>query len=321
MQGKVHDDTMAAVYVGIDVCKERLDVYLHPLGERFAVANDGGGWRRLRCRLGELAPALVVMEATSKYHRAVHRRLDSARIPVAVVNPLRARLFAEARGRLGKTDAIDARMLSLMAEQLSPEPTTPLSPAAEALQELARARAAAVAEKTAIGQRRGIAATAFLRRELTAMHASLERHIARLEAEIDRIVAADPDLARRREVLLSIPGIGPVTTLTLIAGLGELGRCSDKQVASLAGLAPHPQDSGARQGQRRTGGGRSELRSSLYMAAVAAIRANPDLKTFHQRLTDNGKPFKVAITAVMRKLLILANSLIAQNRTWTPMHA
>jgi transposase len=321
MQGKVHDDAMTAVYVGIDVCKERLDVYLHPLGERLAVANDAGGWRHLKRRLASLAPVLVVMEATSKYHRAVHRRLDSAAIPVAVVNPLRARLFAEARGRLGKTDAIDARMLALMAEQLSPHPTAPLSPAAEALQELARARACAVAEKTAIGQRRDVAATAFLRRELAARHAGLKRHIARLEAEIDRIIAADPDLARRREVLLSIPGIGPVTAITLIAGLGELGRCSDKQVASLAGLAPHPKDSGSTQGQRRTGGGRSELRSNLYMAALAAIRANPDLKAFHKRLTGNGKPFKVAITAVMRKLLILANSLIAQNRTWTPTPA
>ena len=321
MQGKVHAGAMAAVYAGIDVSKERLDVYIHPLGERMAVANDAGGWRHLQRRLASLAPALVVMEATSKYHRPVHRRLASVRIPVAVVNPLRARLFAEACGRLGKTDAIDARMLALMAEQCLPEPRAPLGPAAEALQELARARAAAIAERTAIGQRRGIAATAFLRRELAARHASLERHIARLEAEIDRIIAADPDRARRREVLLSIPGIGPVTAITLIAGLGELGQCSDKQVASLAGLAPHPKDSGARQGQRRTGGGRSELRSSLYMAALAAIRFNPDLKAFHQRLTGNGKPFKVATTAVMRKLLILANSLIAQNRTWTPMPA
>lgn len=318
MQGKVHAGAMSAVYVGIDVSKERLDVYIHPLGECLAVANDAGGWRHLRRRLGALAPALVVMEATSKYHRAIHRRLDAAQIPVAVVNPLRARLFAEATGRLGKTDAIDSRMLALMAERLAPRPTAPLSPEAEAVQELARARAAAVAEKTAIGQRRDVAAIAFLRRELTARHNSLERHIARLEAEIDRIVAADPDMARRREVLLSVPGIGPITAITLIAGLGELGHLSDKQVASIAGLAPHPRDSGQRQGLRRTGGGRAWLRSSLYMAAVAAIRANPDLKAFHQRLMDNGKPFKVAITAVMRKLLVLANSLIAQNRTWSP---
>jgi len=318
MQGKVHDDAMAAVYAGVDVCKERLDVYIHPLGERMAVANDVGGWRCLQRRLARLPVALVVMEATSKYHRSVHRRLDAAAIPVAVVNPLRARLFAEARGRLGKTDAIDARMLALMAEQLAPRPTTPLSPEAEAVQELVRARVAAVAEKTAIGQRREVTATPFLRRELAARRASLERHIARLEAEIDRVIAADPDMARRKAVLLSIPGIGPVTAATLIAGLGELGSLSDKQVASIAGLAPHPRDSGAHQGQRRTGGGRSWLRSSLYMAAVAAVRSNPDLKAFHQRLIDNGKPFKVAITAVMRKLLILANSLITQNRTWTP---
>jgi transposase len=229
--------------------------------------------------------------------------------------------FAEACGRLGKTDAIDARMLALMAEQLSPPPTAPLSPAAEAIQELARARAAAVAERVAIGQRRDVAVTAFLRRELAARHALLERHIARLEAETNRIIAADPDLARRQAVLQSIPGIGPVTAATLIAGLSELGRLSDKQIASIAGLAPHPRDSGPRHGQRRTGGGRSWLRSSLYMAALAAIRTNLDLKAFHQRLRDNGKPPKVAITAVMRKLLILANSLIAQNRTWSPTAA
>jgi transposase len=317
MQGKVHAGAMAAVYVGIDVSKERLDVYLHPLGERLAVANDAGGWRHLRYRLAGLGTVRVVMEATSKYHRSVHRRLHAGAIPVAVINPLRARLFAEARGQLGKTDVIDARMLALLAEQLAPDPTAPLSPAAEALQELVRARATAVAERTAAGQRRALATTAFLRRELARAVAALERHIARLEAEIDRLIAADPDLARRKAVLRSIPGIGPVTANTLIADLAELGRCSDKQIASIAGLAPHPRDSGARQGQRRTGGGRASLRSSLYMAAVAALRSNPDLKAFHQRLSDKGKPFKVAITAVMRKLLILANSLIAQNRTWS----
>lgn len=318
MQGKAHAEAMAAVYVGIDVSKGRLDVYFHPLGDRLAVANDAGGRRHLVRRLRLLGPVRVVMEATSKYHRAVHRRLDSARIPAAVVNPLRARLFAEACGQLGKTDSIDARMLALMAEQLAPEPTAPPSRAAEALQELVRARAAAVAEKTAVGQRHNVAGTAFLRRELARAIASLERHIARLEAEVERIIAADPDLARRQALLRSIPGIGPVTANTLVADLTELGQCSDKQIAALAGLAPHPRDSGSRQGQRRTGGGRASLRSSLYMAAVAAIRFNPDLKAFHQRLTDNGKPFKVAITAVMRKLLILANSLITQNRTWSP---
>jgi transposase len=316
MQDKVHVDAMAAVYAGIDVCKEHLDVYLHPLGESFAVANDPGGWRHLRRRLGGLNIVQVVMEATSKYHRAVHRRLDAAAIAVAIVNPLRARLFAQACGTLAKTDAIDARMLALMAERLSPDPTPPPTQIVEAVQELTRARGAAVAERVAIGHRRETATTAFLRAELSRRLAALDRHIVRLEAQTDRLIAADPVMARRQVVLRSIPGIGPVAATALVAGLDELGRISSKQVASIAGLAPVACDSGPRQGTRRIRGGRAFLRPPLYMAALSAIRANPDLRRFHQRLKDHGKPPKVALTAVMRKLLVLANTLVAENRTW-----
>jgi transposase len=293
MQGKAHVDAMAAVYVGIDVCKARLDIYLHPCGERFAVTNDAGGWRCLRRRLSDYAIAVAVMEATSKYHRAVHRHLDAVGIRVAVVNPLRARLFAEACGALAKTDAIDARMLALMGAQLDPVGTPPVSPAAEALDELVRARSAAVDERVALNNRHGVSATPFLRAEL----------------------------ARRVRILRSIPGIGPVNAATLCAGLNELGHIDGKQVAALAGLAPFASDSGPKHGHRRIRGGRPHLRRALYMAALSAIRFNPDLKRFHANLIGNGKPPKVAITAVMRKLLVLANALITQNRSWSPRTA
>jgi transposase len=321
MQGKVHVDAMAAVYVGIDVCKERLDIYLHPSGERFSVANDAGGWRCLRRRLAQLPVALAVLEATSKYHRAVHRRLHGAGIAVALVNPLRSRLFAQACGKLAKTDAIDARMLALMGAQLALPASPPPPEELEALQELARARASAVTERVALANRLEVAAHPALRRELRGRLRALDGHLARLDRLVEAHIAEHPALAARGAILRSIPGIGPVATTELLANLDALGRADARQIAALAGLAPVACDSGPHRGMRHIRGGRPHLRKALYMAALAAARCNPDLKRFHQRLRDNGKPPKVAITAVMRKLLVLANSLIAQNRNWTPSPA
>ena len=318
MQGKVHVDAMAAVYVGIDVCKERLDVYLHPAGERFAVANDAGGWRSVRRRLAALPVAMAVLEATSKYPRAVHRRLAAVQVPVAVVQPLRARLFAQACGMLAKNDAIDARMLALMGARLELAATPPPPAEVEALAELARARTAAVADRTATANRLATSVHPAVRRELANELRCHDRRIARYERIIAAHIAAHPGLAARCAILRSIPGIGTVTATELLANLDVLGRADDKQIAALAGLAPFARDSGHQHGPRRIGGGRAHLRKALYMAALTAARFNPDLKRFHQRLRDAGKPPKVAITAVMRKLIVLANHLITQHRTWTP---
>lgn len=318
MQGKVQpEDAMTAVYVGIDVCKERLDVYIHPVGKSFAVANDAGGWRRLKRELARYRVERMVMEATSKYHRAAHRSLAAAGLAVAVVNPLRARLFAEACGALAKTDKIDARMLALMAHCLDPAATPPARQAVEMLQELARARTAAIAERVAIGLRRDISVSPFLRAELARRRRALDTHVARLEAEIQRIVAADPILLRRQTILRSIPGFGPVAVIAILSSLDEIGTLDAKQAAALAGLAPFAADSGPRNGSRRIRGGRPDLRSALYMAALSACRYNPDLKTFYQRLVDSGKAKKVALIAVARKLVILANTLVSQDRPWT----
>ena len=167
-----------------------------------------------------------------------------------------------------------------------------------------------------LANRRSTTIVPFLRSELARRTRSLDTHIRRLETEIDRLIAADPLLCARRTILRSIPGIGPVTAATLIAGLDELGRLDAKQIAALVGLAPFAYDSGPKLGHRHIRGGRPHLRRPLYMAALSAIRSNPDLRRFHQRLKDCGKPAKVAITAVMRKLLVLANSLVARNRQW-----
>lgn len=326
MQGKVSLEPSAEVpvYIGIDVCKDWLDVHLHPLGRRLRVANDRDGLKALKRALRPHAVALVVMEATGKYHRLAHRTLHAGGLRVAVVNPLRARLFAEATGTLAKTDAVDARLLAILGEGLAPGATAPAPEAMDALRELVRARTAATAEATALVNRRHASQVPFLKRELKRRIDSLRRHGARLTAEIDRRIAADAVLARRRVILTSIPSVGPVVATTLLADLAELGDCSAKGVALLAGLAPIACDSGERTGERHIKGGRPTVRTALYMAALSAARRNPDLAAFYKRLRNAGKKPKVALVAVMRKLAILANTLIRNDRPWqttAPKHA
>ena len=260
------------------------------------------------------------MEATGKFHRQAHRTLHAAGLAVAVVNPLRARLFAEAVGQLAKTDRLDARMLALMAQTLEPSALAPAPEALEALQELARARAAAKAEETALSNRRGASQTAFLKAELGRRLKVLAGHVERLDAEIERRLGADPALKRRYDILITIPGVGPVAAVALVIGLPELGACSAKAAALLAGLAPLARDSGAKAGERHIWGGRAFVRTGLYFAAVAAARCNPQLRDDYKRLRDAGKKAKVAITAIMRKLVVLANVLIKEDRPWKPIH-
>ncbi len=320
MQGKVLSEPNAtpAVYAGIDVCKEWLDVYVHPAGQSFRVTNDNGGLRRLKRQLGSLAVRRAIMEATSKYHRAAQRSLHEAGLVVAVVNPLRARLFAEACGQLAKTDKIDARLLALMGVALDPAETAPASPAMEALQEMVGARSAASAERTALINRLATLQNPFLRAELKRRLKALHSHIMRLEAETGRLISADPTLARRYTILMSVPGIGPATAASLLAGLAEMGTLNAKQAAMLTGLAPVAHDSGPRLGRRAIKGGRKGVRNALYMAALSASRYNRDLAVFATRLRKAGKPAKVILVAVMRKLVVMANALITQDRIWSP---
>lgn len=318
MQGKAETPPVTAIHVGIDVSKSHLDACFHPLGAHMRVSNDTDGHRRLAERLAGFDVQLVLMEPTSIYHRGIHRRLHGEGLPVALINPLRARLFAKAEGTLAKTDAIDAATLARMAESLKPAPVPPPSKQQEALQELVSARRAAVAERIALGNRREAAGDAFLKRELAARLRSLARHIERLETRIKALVQADPLIARRDRILRSIPGIGPVTAQTLHAQLHELGNITARQVAALAGLAPFARDSGTIHGKRRILGGRSDLRAALYMAALVASRRNPDMQRFYKTLVARGKAAKIALTAVARKLVILANTLVSQNREWTP---
>ena len=323
MQGKApsQQSVKARVTVGIDVCKARLDVYIHPLGKRLVLANDAAGLKQLKKALAGCDVAVVVMEATGKFHRLAHRSLHDGGFKVAVVNPSRSRKFAEAIGALAKTDGIDARVLAIMGESLNPASVEPQPELMETLQELVRGRDGFVAEKVAVGNKIAASKSPVLIGELNRQSRAIEKAVENLEAEIMRLIRADPLLARRFEILTSIPGVGVVAATALIAGLNEIGQLSSKQAAMMVGLAPIARDSGQRQGAREIRGGRAHVRTALYMPANSAARHNPQLKTFYERLIACGKLPKVAITAVMRKLLVLANTLVRENRLWQPKHA
>lgn len=318
MQGKETPEqaTSAKSNVGIDVSKAWLDVHVLPAGQTRRVANSREGIHQLKRWLGRFELALVVLEATGKWHRPTHRSLHASGIPVAVVDPYRARMFAKAQGVLAKTDRLDARLLAQFAAVMNPVRRPPRAEALETLGELVRARDSVVAEQTALQNQQASANGKFLIRHLTRRIARADKDIAALEREIHRQIQADPVLTRRYTILTSIPGCGFVTAITLIACMTELGTCTVRQAAMLAGLAPVADDSGERQGVRVIWGGRPALRRALYLAALSAKRFNADMKTVYDRLRANGKEPKLAIIAVARKLVILANTLLAQDRTW-----
>ena len=323
MQGKVSPEpnAQARVYVGIDTCKAWLDVYVHPIGLAFRVPNSYEGLKQLKRRLTGLVVVLIVMEATGKLHREAYRNLTDSGHAVAVVNPLRSRLFAEALGQLAKTDKVDARMLALMGAMLEPKAKPPAPETIETFQGLVRGREAFVQQRTALLNQLGDAKATFLKQQIRRQIRTIEAAIKRLQKEIMRIVKADPGLARRYEILVSIKGIGPVTAVAILANFPEIGTCNAKQSAMLAGLAPIANDSGDRAGARSIKGGRAGLRTGIYMAAVSAASSNPGLKAFYDRLVAAGKLPKVALTAVMRKLIVLANTLIREDRLWKPTYA
>jgi transposase len=322
MQGKMTSvKARIAVYAGIDVCKAWLDVYLHPIGRSFRVPNSEEGCERLTLEFTSADAGLIVMEATGKLHRLAHRALSAAGFAVAIVNPYRSRRLADALGQLAKTDSIDARLLALFGEAIGPEPAPAPAKSLVELQELVLARQAAKACETALKNQIKAAASPVLKSLLESQLNAHGQLIAGLEAAIRALLAEDSGLKRRSGLLASIKGIGPIAAVTLAACLPELGTLAGGQIAALAGVAPMNCDSGEMRGQRRIKGGRAHVRNALYMAAVTASRCNPDLKAFYERLRAAGKPAKLALTAVMRKLVLLANTLIRENRHWSPKHA
>lgn len=320
MQGKEvsEQETKAKSSVGIDTSKYWLDAHVIPAEQRLRVANTCDGIRKLKRWLSRFDVELVVIEASGKWHRHTHRSLAASGVAVAVVDPFRVRMFAKAQGVFAKTDRLDARVLAQFAAIMAP-PVRP--PAPEALAELAElvvARLSTVEAQTALKNQLSAAEGRFLKRQLESRIARAGKDIAALEREILRRIKADEGLARRYAILTSIPSFGFVVAATLIACLAELGSATAKQIGMLAGLAPIADQSGERDGIRVIWGGRASVRRILYLAAVTAARCHGDMKAFYQRLKANGKPPKVAIIAIARKLVVLANTLISEDRSWQP---
>ncbi|WP_282611132.1 IS110 family transposase [Pelagibius sp. Alg239-R121] len=307
------------VYGGIDVGKTRLDVHIYPTGKAFSVTNDKTGLRQLGWWLMSHGPELIVVEATGRYHRLAHRYLHDAGFSIAILNPYRTRKFADTLGKLAKTDAIDAGVLAQFAAIIQPDAVKPPACFLEALRDLVAARRQICDEVIVLKQRLGETSHTLALRQIKSRLKICCRHQKALETEIHRQIALDPALARWFRLLMSLPGVGFVTAAVLIAELEELGQANAAQIAALVGVAPMNRDSGMWRGKRSIHGGRKTVRNVLYMAALSAMRLNPDLAAFYGRLRATGKTFKTAIVAVMRKLVILANTLIRENREWTPV--
>jgi transposase len=306
-------------FVGIDVSKAHLDSAIRP-GTK-AVArdpNDPAGIAALVSRLKPLAPTLVVVEATGGLELPLVAALQVAKVPVAAINPRQARDFAKASGRLAKTDRIDAEALAHFAEAIRPEARPMPSAEVQALDALLSRRQQLLEMRVMESNRLGACADSTVRAGLERHLSWLETEVAEADTRLAEAVKASPAWKEKDELLQSIPGLGPVSSLTLLAALPELGSLEGGKIAALVGLAPFADDSGTRRGGRHVRGGRAAVRRILYLAALSAVRYNPALKAFRDRLSARGKKPKVILTAVARKLLVIANAVIRTGLPWDP---
>ncbi len=303
------------VFVGVDVSKARLDVEIWPAGERFQVANDREGRADLVRRLRRRGVEAIGLEASGGYERDALRALLDAGLPARRVNPLRVRQFALACGVLAKNDRLDAAAIARFVATVPQRPVEP-NPAAERLAELVTARRQLREELTRAENQAEHTVQPMLKRLSKRRADRLRADILLLDKAIDQAVADDPELARKNDLLRSVPGVGPVFAHTLLALMPELGRLSNRQAAALLGAAPYDCDSGQMKGQRRIFGGRRAVRDVAYMAAMVAGAHNPALKAFRQRLLDAGKRPKVVLVAIMRKLITILNAILRDNTPW-----
>lgn len=307
------------IVIGIDVSKHEFSVAVYPAGTAWTSATTVAAIDGLVERLRTVAPQLIVLEATGGYEWGLAGACATAGLPVAIVNPRQVRAFAQALGRPAKTDAIDATVLALFGARVHPEARAVPDAATQALAGLITRRRQLLEMLGAERQRLAQALpTGPVTRDLRTHIRWLERRLADVDDEIGTAIQASPVWRVHDDLLRTVPGIGPTTARTLLAELPELGRLDRRAIAALVGVAPFNCDSGQHRGRRRIAGGRAAVRAGLYMAALTASRRNPSLTVFYRRLRARGKPAKVALVAVMRKLLTILNAMIKQRTPWNP---
>jgi transposase len=302
------------MYVGIDVSAAQLDVAVYE-GPIRSHRNDASAIAGLVAELRGAGATLVVLEATGVYHRAVTSALVAAHVPVAVVNPRQVREFARSTGQLAKTDRLDAAILARFAAVVRPPPRPVPDAATQELVALLERRRQLVEMLTAEKNRLAVARPS-VRPSVQQMIRVLEQAIGSAEDDVDRWIRESPVWRAQEDLLRSVPGVGPQTARLLLAELPELGRLTRREIAALVGVAPLACDSGTLRGRRRCWGGRAHIRAVLYMAAVTGVRHNPVIRTCYRRLRAAGKPAKVALTACMRRLLVILNAMTKTQQRW-----
>ena len=315
------NETIVEKFVGIDVSKSTLDVRIEPSVQALHVAYDEAGIRQVVSRLKELAPALIVMEATGGLEVRIATELAGKGLPVAVINPRQARDFAKATGRLAKTDQVDAAVLAASAKAVRPQARPLKDSDTRALDDMVSRRRQLVGMRVQETLRLGVAASKPLQKNLIKHIAWLDKQVAAIDTDLTKRLRGSDVWRAKDDLLRGIPGVGAVTTLTMLAKCPELGTLNRREIAALTGVAPLANDSGKHRGKRFIWGGRADVRAVLYMATVSAIRCNDAIKVFAERLKKAGKPPKVVIVACMRKLLTIMNSMLKNNTPWNIKNA
>jgi transposase len=305
-----------AVVVGIDVAKHQLEVFIDRIDQNRVLDNDATGRQQLLQHLSAQKVHLIVLEATGRYSRAVACDLLDAGLPVAVVNPRLVRDFARSQNRLAKTDKLDARLLAQFGRVMDPRRSTRPSDQQQQLDGYVARRRQLVAMRTAELNHAELLEDKLTQAQLKKHLRLLEQQVLDLDQQIAQLIQHDETWNQTRQIVQSVPGVGPVTAATLVADLPELGKLNRQQIVALVGLAPFNHDSGKLRGTRSIWGGRKEVRTSLYMAALTARRCNPVLQAFADRLAAAGKPAKVILTALMRKLLVILNTMVRTGTSW-----
>lgn len=304
-------------FVGIDVSKSTLDVAVFGQGTPISLPYTEEGLVTLTRHLLSLQAPLTVIEATGGYQNAVVATLMEAGLPVAVVNPHQVRNYARALGKLAKTDAIDAQVLARFAHDIQPQVRPLADDSAQKLQALVSRRRQLTEMRTAESNRLRVAHPT-LKANVQAHLDRLDTQLQNIDGELDAFIQQQPAYLERQNLLQSVPGIGPIVSRALIAELPELGTVNGKEIAALVGVAPFNRDSGLLRGKRTIWGGRADIRSSLYMAALVATRHNPVIQAFYQRLLEAKKPKKVALTACMHELVVILNAMVRHSTPWRP---